>query len=57
MTEHERNLFDLYAGLAMLGILVRHSNVEDSRVAAASFDMASAMLRMRKEIQPEPQGK
>ena len=58
MTEHESNLHDLYAGLAMVGLIAREStgafNFETChddpwRVAEWSFDVADQMLRARKE--------
>jgi len=58
MTEHESNLLDLYAGLAMMGLIAREStgafNFEQCpndpwRVAEWSHAVAEQMLRVRKE--------
>ena len=58
MDEHERNLHDLYAGLAMQGLIIRHDmgafNFERCpndpwRVAEWAHDVAEQMLRVRKE--------
>jgi len=58
MTEHESNLYDLYAGLAMQGLIAREStgafNFETChndpwRVALWAYDVADQMLRVRKE--------
>lgn len=58
MTEHESNLLDLYAGMAMMGLIAREStgafNFETYpndpwRVALWSHDVAEQMLRVRKE--------
>jgi hypothetical protein len=58
MNEHESNLYDLYAGLAMMGLIAREStgafNFETHdkdpwRVAQWSHDVAEQMLRVRQE--------
>jgi hypothetical protein len=50
MDEHERNLHDLYAGLAMMGLVTRYGDVEPVELAHKSFDIADTMLKVRKEI-------
>jgi len=48
MNEHESNLFDLYAGLAMSGFLASgHNNM--FKVSYLAFDMAEQMMIERKE--------
>lgn len=58
MTEHESNLHDLYAGMAMMGLIAREStgafNFETCpndpwRVALWANDVADQMLRVRKD--------
>lgn len=58
MNEHESNLLDLYAGLAMMGLIAREStgafnfevcHDDPWRVAEWSHDVAEQMLRVRKE--------
>lgn len=48
MTEHERNLYDLYAGLAMVGWVINGS-YSDAGIAKKSHELAEQMLRTRKE--------
>lgn len=51
MTEHESNLLDLYAGLAMMGMLAHGGNPKHMvQLAHQSFDMADTMLLVREEI-------
>lgn len=58
MDESEKNLHDLYAGMAMMGLIAREStgafNFETCpndpwRVALWAFDVAEQMIRVRKE--------
>ncbi len=58
MNEHESNLYDLYAGMAMMGLIAREStgafNFETHskdpwRVALWAHDVAEQMLRVRTE--------
>jgi hypothetical protein len=48
MNEHESNLLDLYAGFAMLG-LIMNGNHSTSTVPHMAHDVAEQMLRVRKE--------
>lgn len=48
MNEHESNLFDFYAGLAMTG-LIMNGDYGLKDIPARSFVLAEDMLRVRKE--------
>lgn len=48
MNEHESNLYDLYAGLAMMGMLSAGKYVGEV-VAKEAYDMADLMLDIRQE--------
>lgn len=49
MTEHERNLYDLYAGLAMVGWVMNGDYTSEVAIANRAHDLAEQMLRIRKE--------
>ena len=51
---HEDNLFDFYAGLAMLGMIMRGE--PSGLIPTAAFAYAEDMLAAREEPEPEPQG-
>ena len=48
MNEHESNLYDLYAGMAMMGMLSAGKYVGEG-VAKEAYDMADLMLDIRQE--------
>lgn len=48
MTEHESNLYDLYAGLAMVGWMI-NGDYSEKVIPHMAFDMAEEMIRLRKE--------
>lgn len=48
MTEHEQNLHDLYAGMAMIGMLAMNRSVSYA-LAKEAYDMAELMLEVRGE--------
>lgn len=48
MTEHESNLYDLYAGLAMVGWVI-NGDYSEKVIPHMAFDIADQMLRVRKE--------
>ena len=50
MTEHESNLHDLYAGLAMMGLMVKYGDIEPVELAHKSFDIADTMLSVREDV-------
>lgn len=54
MTEHESNLHDLYAGLAMLGLLVKGEHTVYALTSMA-YNIADNMLAARKESLNEDQ--
>ena len=47
MTEHEQNLYDLYAGLAMIG-WVLNGNFSDAGIANRAHNLAEHMMQVRK---------
>lgn len=54
MDDHERNLCDFYAGLAMLGLLISGDKVDmGDAIAAESWDIAHAMLYARTPAETE----
>jgi len=52
MTEHESNLLDLYAGMAMLGMVTK-GHYHD--IAKPAWEIAEEMLKRRKERANEKQ--
>lgn len=48
MDEHERNLFDFYAGLAMLGWMM-NGDYSEKVIPHMALDTAKEMIRLRKE--------
>lgn len=52
---HDENLFDLYAGLAMLGMVAadRYRSAPD-HVARAAFNLAQALMDERKLRKEQP---
>lgn len=59
MTEHESNLYDLYAGMAMMGMLSSgHPTTYSGDIARTAHEMARAMIEERAhaktEATPEP---
>lgn len=48
MTEHESNLLDLYAGLAMMGWII-NGDYGTNTIPHMAHDVAEQMLRVRKE--------
>lgn len=48
MNEHESNLFDFYAGLAMLGWMI-NGDYSEKAIPHMAFDTAKEMIRLRKE--------
>ena len=48
MNEHESNLYDLYAGFAMMG-LIMNGDYGLKDIPTRSFVLAEDMLRIRKE--------
>lgn len=48
MTEHEQNLHDLYAGLAMMGMISSgHPTAYTEEIARTAHEMAAAMIKER----------
>lgn len=48
MNEHESNLYDLYAGMAMMGILsAGHPTTYSGEIARTAHEMARAMIEER----------
>lgn len=47
MTEHEQNLYDLYAGLAMVG-WVMNGDFSEAAIAYKSHALAEHMMQVRK---------
>jgi hypothetical protein len=55
MTEHESNLYDLYAGFAMMAMVMRkEKGVED--IAHNAHDQAVAMIEERTNRRKEKEG-
>jgi hypothetical protein len=50
MDDHERNLCDFYAGLAMLGLLISGNSMD---VADESWEIAHAMMHARTPAEVE----
>lgn len=48
MSEHEQNLYDLYAGLAMVGWVMNGDYTSEVAIANRAHDLAEQMLRIRK---------
>ena len=48
MTEHESNLHDLYAGLAMVGLII-NGHVHIKHIPIMAQELADNMLNVRKE--------
>lgn len=49
MNEHEENLRDLYAGLAMIGLLMKSWPFE--KIGELAFDVANDLLNERRKRQ------
>lgn len=52
MKEHDKNLLDLYAGLAMLGTMpiALQERWTTNHIAWSSFELAKEMMRVRARI-------
>ena len=50
-TEHEQNLHDMAALLAMTGLLMRKNSYDV--IVPAAFDLADEFMRIRKERTPQ----
>jgi len=48
LNEHESNLFDFYAGLAMMGWMI-NGDYSEKVIPHMAFDIAEEMIRLRKE--------
>lgn len=48
MNDHERNLFDLYAGLAMVGWII-NGDYSERAIPQMAFDTAKEMMKLRTE--------
>lgn len=60
MTEHEQNLRDLFAGMAMIGLVNRLVLIPDAlppyeRTATTAYHFADAMLRARDNTDEAPE--
>jgi hypothetical protein len=55
MTEHESNLHDLYAGFAMLAMVMRKDKDMES-IATHAFQQANAMLDARASVRKAQEG-
>jgi hypothetical protein len=55
MTEHESNLHDLYAGLAMLAMVMRKDK-DVTDIATHAFQQANAMLEARASVRKVQEG-
>jgi hypothetical protein len=57
MTEHESNLYDLYAGFAMMALLNKSPKLaKPSEIAMMAHDQAEAMLNERTALRKENEG-
>lgn len=57
MTEHESNLYDLYAGFAMMALLNKASkSAKPDEIASVAYDHAEAMLKERTASRREAEG-
>jgi hypothetical protein len=55
MTEHESNLYDLYAGFAMMAMVMRKEKGYQD-IASNAYDQATAMLEERTNRRKENEG-
>jgi hypothetical protein len=55
MTEHESNLYDLYAGFAMMAMVMRKEKGYQD-IAFNAYDQATAMLEERTNRRKENEG-
>jgi hypothetical protein len=57
MNEHESNLHDLYAGLAMIALLNKApKSVTPEEMAYVAYEQADAMLQVRKSRRTAQEG-
>ncbi len=57
MNDHESNLYDLYAGFAMMALLNKASkSAKPEEIASVAHDQAIAMLRERTASRKENEG-
>ena len=57
MNDHESNLYDLYAGFAMMAILNKASkSAKPEEIACAAHEQAEAMLKERTDRRRENEG-
>jgi hypothetical protein len=57
MTDHESNLYDLYAGFAMLALLNKApKSAKPDEIASVAHDHAEAMLKERTASRREAEG-
>lgn len=58
MIEHEQNLRDLFAGLALIGLVHRAVTLDKvacERITGSAYHFADAMLRARDNTEQEPE--
>jgi hypothetical protein len=57
MTDHESNLYDLYAGFAMMALLNKApKSAKPDEIASVAHDHAEAMLKERTASRREAEG-